>query len=162
MRIPTPSPELPNAPGLPFALLRPRASTWILSAVLAGCTVGPSFKQPTPETPAGWSTWHGGDASLQDPDMGANRVPVPERWWETFNDATLNALEVRAAAANPEYARPRCTSRRAAPSAGSRPPSAARKSMPMRVPSAVGRAKTMAPADSLRQLIPPKAVNWSN
>ncbi|MEO7206753.1 MAG: efflux transporter outer membrane subunit [Steroidobacteraceae bacterium] len=78
---------------------RPYVSVILIGVVLAGCAAGPSFKKPTPESPAGWS-WHGGDTSLQDPDMRANQAPVPERWWEEFDDQTLNALQVRAAAAN--------------------------------------------------------------
>ena len=34
--------------------------------------------------------------------MRANRAPVPEYWYETFNDATLNALQARARTVNPD------------------------------------------------------------
>lgn len=37
---------------------------------------------------------------MNDPQMRGNQDPVPERWWETFGDATLNALETRARSAN--------------------------------------------------------------
>ena len=74
----------------------------VISVVLAACAVGPAFKQPTPDAPAAWSSWHGGDAALQEPAIRGNQAPVPKRWWETFDEATLNALEIRAGTANPD------------------------------------------------------------
>jgi NodT family efflux transporter outer membrane factor (OMF) lipoprotein len=34
--------------------------------------------------------------------MLANQTPVPDRWWESFGDPTLNALQARARTANPD------------------------------------------------------------
>ena len=65
-----------------------------LSAVLAGCTVGPNYKRPdVPITPAfkeeqGWTPSHPTDAI----DKGA--------WWSMFNDPVLDGLERRVAISN--------------------------------------------------------------
>ena len=98
----TSTPEIAAAAGrFPWAL-RARVGVIVLSTMLAGCTVGPSFKSPIAEAPPGWSSWQGGDASLRDADMRGNQAPVSERWYETFEDATLNALQTRARTANPD------------------------------------------------------------
>ena len=64
---------------------------------LAGCTVGPDFLSPKPETPPGWTkTALGGKG-------GSVTIPVPpasEDWWQSFRDPELNSLIARAAAAN--------------------------------------------------------------
>ena len=77
-----------------------RISMVVLAILLAGCAVGPAFKKPTSDAPAGWSSWQSGDASLHDPDLRENQTPLPDRWWETFHDTTLNALESRARSRN--------------------------------------------------------------
>jgi NodT family efflux transporter outer membrane factor (OMF) lipoprotein len=102
MTILTSTPEIAAAAGrFPWAL-RARVSVLVLSTMLAGCTVGPSFKRPIVEAPPGWSSWQGGDVSLRDAEMRGNQAPVSERWYETFEDATLNALQIRARTANPD------------------------------------------------------------
>ena len=102
MAILTSTPEIAAATGRFCWVLRLRVSVLVLSTMLAGCTVGPSFKSPKPEAPPGWSSWRGGDASLRDSVMRGNQAPVSERWYETFDDATLNALQTRARTANPD------------------------------------------------------------
>ena len=81
---------------------RRRAGVLVLALMLVSCAVGPSFERPTPDSPKEWSSWHGGAASLQDAGMRGNQAPVPERWWETFGDSTLNVLQSRASTANPD------------------------------------------------------------
>ncbi|HEY4299843.1 MAG TPA: efflux transporter outer membrane subunit [Candidatus Didemnitutus sp.] len=64
----------------------------VLAAIiaLAGCAVGPDYRRPAVETPAFKET---GDwkpaAPLDDQARG--------KWWENFNDTTLNGLEERIA-----------------------------------------------------------------
>lgn len=66
-----------------------------------GCAVGPYYQRPSSEVPADWTSWHGGDASLNDAASRSAATTKPEQpWWETFNDATLNTLQARALAAN--------------------------------------------------------------
>lgn len=68
-----------------------------------GCAVGPDFERPTPETPADWTSWHGGDASLNDTTLRSAATSEPQQpWWETFDDPILNTLQARALAANPD------------------------------------------------------------
>ena len=98
----TSTPEIAAAAGrFPWAL-RARVGVIVLSTMLAGCTVGPAFKRPIAEAPPGWSSWQGGDASLRDSEMRGNQAPVSERWYEAFDDATLNALQARAKTASPD------------------------------------------------------------
>lgn len=71
-----------------------------LAATLAGCAVGPDFFRPTPVAPDDWTSWRSGDASLRIPTDAAQALPA--RWWQAFNDATLDALEQRALDASPD------------------------------------------------------------
>lgn len=63
-------------------------------ALLAGCTVGPNYTKPEMATPehfkeaAGWK--------LAEPNDDA----IPQKWWELFNDETLNNLETQVAVSN--------------------------------------------------------------
>ena len=63
--------------------------------LLAGCTVGPKYAQPTvptapafSETPAGWTSAKPGDAFQKG------------KWWEIFDEAELNTLEEQVGPAN--------------------------------------------------------------
>lgn len=64
--------------------------------LLAGCTVGPDYERPAPETPPAWK------------EAGPWKQAAPKdaiakgAWWEVFGDPLLNELEARAAAANPD------------------------------------------------------------
>ena len=61
----------------------------LVTALLAGCTVGPRYSRPAvPVSPTdaykegdGWKTAQPGDQVVRG------------KWWETFGDAQLNALE---------------------------------------------------------------------
>lgn len=90
-----------NALRLPWAM-RHCATLFALSTLATACVVGPSFEQPSPEAPAAWSSWESGDASLQDAELRGHQAPVPDHWWESFHDAKLNELEIRASSANPD------------------------------------------------------------
>ncbi|MGD9597119.1 MAG: efflux transporter outer membrane subunit [Steroidobacteraceae bacterium] len=60
---------------------------------LSACAVGPDYVPPVPALPEAWSA-----PQLQ------GHVPWPARWWETFDDPVLDALEARATAASPDLA----------------------------------------------------------
>jgi len=67
-----------------------------LALLLTGCTaVGPDYRPPETAAPARWADWHAGDADLAAPDAAS----APARS-AAFGDATLAALQARAAAAN--------------------------------------------------------------
>ncbi len=72
--------------------MRRALATFLL---LAGCTVGPSFKPPLPQTPPHWQNLQKaqGLAPMSDPDPN---------WWRGFNDLTLNALIALALLNNPD------------------------------------------------------------
>jgi len=73
---------------LPAALLM----TLIL---IAGCAVGPDYRQPAMDTPQAWNaTQDGGDASLED----------LRRWWTSLGDPVLDQLIERAVAGNLDVA----------------------------------------------------------
>src|SRR6185437_10605109 len=65
----------------------------ILPFAIAGCTVGPDYKPPRADVPASFST--------QQPSTQPTTMPVSmERWWESFNDPTLDSLIARAVRTN--------------------------------------------------------------
>ena len=69
-----------------------------LVAALAGCTVGPNFRPPTPDLPAAWST--SAATSAGQPSQVAATPADAAAWWTGFNDSELNSLISRVAAAN--------------------------------------------------------------
>ncbi len=82
----------------PLRRLRPALPCAAL-ALLAGCTVGPNFKQQAIWSP---STWF---ASRPTPPQVAPisepvSEPIDPNWWSLFHDAELTSLENRVAAAN--------------------------------------------------------------
>jgi NodT family efflux transporter outer membrane factor (OMF) lipoprotein len=75
---------------------RPILSSAILLLV-AGCTVGPDFKQPaSPYNPVSWFAGRPHAVAASQPVA----LPIDVAWWESFNDPELNSLEQRAAAQN--------------------------------------------------------------
>lgn len=60
------------------------------SVLLSGCLMGPNYKKPELDVPAG-----------QEEDLG---VFAKEKWWEMFNDPVLNTLEEEALANNKDLA----------------------------------------------------------
>jgi multidrug efflux system outer membrane protein len=73
-----------------------------LTIALAGCTVGPDFVRPTPQTPAHWSD----PEHTLSPDDRARTSTTSEDsadlrgWWADFNDPTLSSLIERAVDSN--------------------------------------------------------------
>jgi NodT family efflux transporter outer membrane factor (OMF) lipoprotein len=68
-------------------------------AMLAGCTVGPNYSGPPHAAPSVEKT----HAFVRAGDASVTTTPV-SHWWESLGDETLNALESRALAANPDLA----------------------------------------------------------
>ncbi len=74
----------------------------LICAVLAGCTVGPDYKQPKMTLPAQFSE----AASATRPTTEASAAVAPgqqdfQKWWQTFDDPQLNSLIDRAVKGNP-------------------------------------------------------------
>jgi len=71
---------------------------------LAGCRVGPNYRTPAMPAPPAYSdngnNGHDGNWSAASPADGANRGD----WWAVYQDAELNDLEQRCAAANQSIA----------------------------------------------------------
>lgn len=59
----------------------------LLSLFITGCAVGPDYKAPTTQVPAAFQN-------------AENTGPLEQRWWLTFDDATLNDLIAQALASN--------------------------------------------------------------
>jgi len=57
--------------------------------LVAGCAVGPDYKEPVVAVP---KQWH--EAS------NTAKTALPDKWWQTFNDKELNQLISEAIAAN--------------------------------------------------------------
>jgi multidrug efflux system outer membrane protein len=70
----------------------------IVTLALAGCAVGPNYKQPTTETPAHYKTEEFGSWKEGQP---VDHVPKGD-WWKIFADESLNDLQSRATGANQE------------------------------------------------------------
>src|SRR4051794_39356065 len=80
----------------------------IIAAAFAGCTVGPDFKRPQPEIGEGWSQ----QPALTKPTTVPTTIPTTQtsvtltdpaevaRWWQVFNDPTLESLIARAIETN--------------------------------------------------------------
>jgi outer membrane protein, multidrug efflux system len=71
-------------------LLKLRAAIAVITAVAAGCAVGPDYHRPQADVPPAWqpdAPWH--EAV---PDDGA----LKGDWWRLFQDDTLNPLVARA------------------------------------------------------------------
>lgn len=58
----------------------------VLSAVLAGCAVGPDYKRPAVELPQNYTV------APQGVTATANTAAAQTQWWTTFNDAALNVV----------------------------------------------------------------------
>lgn len=69
-----------------------RALPLLFAAALAGCTVGPNFTPPAPILP---TVWQGA------PPVSAS---TDARWWRSFDDPVLDALEARAGSDNLDIA----------------------------------------------------------
>lgn len=75
---------------------RPLARLLIPCLLLSGCAVGPDYQRPELPVPEQWSVTLGPTA------LPVSRPPAapPDKWWETFNDPTLNQLIAEASIAN--------------------------------------------------------------
>lgn len=81
---------------------RMRAFAAVLPLALAACTVGPDYVKPTTATAAAYKEAPPGapaDAGIWNPAAPADQVPRG-KWWEAYNDPTLNALEEQVGIAN--------------------------------------------------------------
>ena len=91
-----------DAAAVAFSLAPPLvlAGSVLLGLVLAGCTVGPVFKQPHPWAPADYAALHRHGPA----DLPAESLPVPAppdpAWWNIFGDRELTAIEARIARSN--------------------------------------------------------------
>lgn len=73
----------------------------LLPALLSACTVGPNYAGPPDAAPHATKT---GRFARADDAITATAQPGVARWWEALDDTTLNTLEQRALAANPDLA----------------------------------------------------------
>src|SRR5579862_4818249 len=75
-----------------------RAGRWAALAVLlalSGCSVGPKYQTPTVQTPSAYKEPTA--QTVYEPEPWKVAQPsdtvIPGKWWETFGDTDLNALE---------------------------------------------------------------------
>ncbi len=75
---------------MPFDPSRQMRRTVLLlgAAVLAGCSSTPPYQRPAVDVPPSFK-----EATLF--EAAASQATVPDAWWQLFNDATLNALQVQ-------------------------------------------------------------------
>ncbi len=74
----------------------------LMLPLLAGCTLGPDFQQPSPWSPASWFGRRQPPAMVVSTPTASVPVaePINPRWWESFNDPELSHLVTRAAESN--------------------------------------------------------------
>lgn len=76
-----------------------RFAPLVLMPLLAACTVGPDYSGPPGVTSAPALT-----PFVRGGDVARAQAPAPGSWWTVLNDPTLDMLEQRALAANPDIA----------------------------------------------------------
>jgi NodT family efflux transporter outer membrane factor (OMF) lipoprotein len=76
------------------------ATSLLVLSGLSACTVGPDFKPPVPETPAGWVAKAPKTGKLD--SQVTTESPDAIAWWDAFNDPELSSLIKRAHDANPD------------------------------------------------------------
>ncbi|ABM29910.1 efflux transporter outer membrane subunit [Nitratidesulfovibrio vulgaris] len=74
-------------------MIRRMTAMLLGAALLSGCAIGPDYQRPDMDLPSAWR------AESADAGMVAG-----EKWWTLFGDATLDALEEEALAANGDLA----------------------------------------------------------
>jgi len=72
----------------------------VVAASVAGCTVGPNFRRPTPDLPAAWSPSAQTSAGQPSQVAATPADASAAAWWTSFNDPELSSLVGRVAAAN--------------------------------------------------------------
>jgi NodT family efflux transporter outer membrane factor (OMF) lipoprotein len=80
--------------------MRSQSSLLLLTLLLSGCTLGPDFTPPKPDTPANWTQNALQPGAKADQQSSATTTPVTAAWWASFNDPTLTSLIARAGSAN--------------------------------------------------------------
>lgn len=70
------------------------AVTLAMLVPLGGCTVGPDYRQPPALTDATATLTSGAETAFDD------LAPLPDHWWQLYQDPVLNGLEERALARN--------------------------------------------------------------
>ena len=90
--------ERPSRMTGPTERFSARAGRWAALAVLlalSGCSVGPKYQTPTVQTPTAYKEPTA--QTVYEPEPWKVAQPsdavIPGKWWETFGDADLNALE---------------------------------------------------------------------
>ena len=78
--------------------MTPALTYTLLTTLLAGCTVGPDYVRPTAAVSVSFKEIKGWKQAQPLDDH------LPDRWWEIFKDAELNALEAQVNGANQSIA----------------------------------------------------------
>lgn len=73
-----------------------------LAAAVTACTVGPNFKPPEANMPAGWNAMQTPGATAQAASNPTVEADPDPRWWQSFHDPVLDALIARAVQGNPD------------------------------------------------------------
>ncbi|WP_374087638.1 efflux transporter outer membrane subunit [Methylomicrobium lacus] len=73
--------------------MKPSLASCLIAAGLAGCAVGPDYKETAPSVPERWQA-----AGLKPAQAGAKPVDSEalKRWWQSFGDAELDRLMAEA------------------------------------------------------------------
>jgi len=72
-------------------------ASWVAASALAGCSLAPAYQRPAVPTAPAYKEVPGWQAA-------GTAVAPPGKWWQAFDDPTLNDLEDRIERANPSLA----------------------------------------------------------
>ena len=72
-------------------MIDPRLASLILLTTLTGCSVGPDYQPPAPQTPTNWND--PGDNGVA---SKVNTTAINPRWWKSFGSPQLDSLIERA------------------------------------------------------------------
>lgn len=75
--------------------MRPKARWFLVLGSLAGCAVGPDYREPVPTTPDRWQAGKEATDGLKPID-----AETLKNWWKSFGDARLDRLMDQALAGN--------------------------------------------------------------
>ena len=86
-----------------YAVAAARSAALLLPLLLAGCMLGPNFKQPSPPPLDRYAAPPPASAaaSASDAQQFVADMQVPAQWWALFHSPALNQLITRALASNP-------------------------------------------------------------
>lgn len=87
-------------PAVSLAMAMAMAMALLAALPLAGCVVGPDYREPAEPLPAAWA-----NPPLADAGADPARIEADQAWWAAFGDPLMSALIAQSLVANPDLGR---------------------------------------------------------